>query len=359
MVSKTSKLVNFNAGTDKRNKPSDQIEAILFNVAEHGSSDRRIENALQLVQSIKYDHMGLDSGGYQILKAEQKGWAISFDNERPAFHGKGAINLVPRHVMETAAIFEPDMVIGLDHPLNPKIKTPLGKRIEFINKSVRNISLAHESAKWHQKLCPHIRLFIPIQCYELEQLDLYFNGLRGVKFDGVSIPIRNMPVGKIVAFLHSFYQRGIRCVHLLGTSRLTIIALGAYMARHLFEWVSIDSTTWNTAAIYSGFINPKDLVRIDLRPNGRGNHGHFNDCTCPYCNGLTFPQVKGLPLSEKRTLLRKHNWWVIDAAFKDMYEASTSLANLECSLKSRAKNQREVDELLNALSSAVTMKAAA
>ncbi|MEE4605943.1 MAG: hypothetical protein V2J65_32000 [Desulfobacteraceae bacterium] len=344
------KLVNFCAGIDIRNKPSDRIKDVLLNVPEHGSSDRRIENARKVLQSINYDHLLLDSGGYQILKAELKGRKISCSDSLPLVHGKDSINVTPMHVMKTAVIFQPDIVIGLDHPINPSFKTPISRQIEFNKKTGKNIAFAYESAMWHQKLCPQTKFFIPIQCNDSGQLGIIFNGLSGVAFDGVSMPIRNLSISEIVNFLYSFYQRDILNIHLLGTSRLIIIALCAFAARHLFKWVSIDSTTWNTAAIFSGFIHPSNLARIDLRPNGRRNYGDANECLCPYCCGRNFSEIKGFPLAEKRTLLRKHNWWVIDQAFKDLYAASTSLNELEHYLRGRARCQCEIDELIAALS---------
>jgi len=344
------KLVNFCAGIDIRNKPSDHVKAILFNAPEHGSSERKIENAKKVLQSITYKHFLLDSGGYQVLKNELKGEKISFSDTLPLKHGKDSINITPKHVMETAAIFQPDIVIGLDHPINPSFKTPLSKQIEFIKKTGKNVAFAYESAMWHRKLCPQSKFFIPIQCNDSSQLDIIFNSLVGVTFDGVSMPIRNLSISEIVNFLNDFCQRGIFNIHLLGTSRLIIIALCAFMARHLFKWVSIDSTTWNTAAISSGYIHPLSLVQIDLRLNSRRNYGDANDCLCPYCCGRSLPEIKGLPLAEKRTLLRKHNWWIIDQAFKDLYAVSNSLNDLERYLRGRARFQCQVDELIAALS---------
>lgn len=344
------KLVNFCAGLDIRNIPANRIKAVLFNVPEHGSGDRKIENAEKVLQSINYDHFLLDSGGYQILKAEQKGRKISCSDKFPLTHGKKGINITPKQVMETAAIFQPDIVIGLDHPINPSFKTSTSRQIEFIKKTGRNVAFAYESSMWHQKLCPKSKFFIPIQCNDAGQLNIIFNSLAGVSIDGVSMPIRNLSISDIVNFLYSFYQRDIFNIHLLGTSQFVIIALCAFLARHMFKWVSIDSTTWNTAAIFSGFINPSSLVQIDLRPNGRGNHGDANDCLCPYCCGKSFPEIKNLPLAAKRTLLRKHNWWVIDHAFKELYKESISLNNLERHLRGRARCQCEVDELIAALS---------
>ena len=89
----------------------------------------------------------------------------------------------------------------------------------------------------------------------------------GLDFDGVSMPIRELKIQDVALFLVSFYQRGISRVHLLGTFSFPVIALCAYMARHLFEWVSLDATTWRFAADKGEFLHPFDLSRVKLHLN--------------------------------------------------------------------------------------------
>ena len=62
-------------------------------------------------------------------------------------------------------------------------------------------------------------------------------------FDGISMPIRNMSIFELAVFLVILYQRGVTRIHLLGTSRFSVIALCAYAARNMFDWVSLDSTS--------------------------------------------------------------------------------------------------------------------
>jgi hypothetical protein len=144
--------------------------------------------------------------------------------------------------MEAASTLNPDIVVGLDFPIQ-KIKEPVAQQIEFIKKLEYNVPWAFESAEWQKKIGTRTKFFLPIQCYDLEQLDIFFDRIDGLYFDGVSMPIRGLKIWEIALFLVRFYQFGINRVHLLGTSSFLTIALGAYMARHLFDWVSLDATS--------------------------------------------------------------------------------------------------------------------
>ena len=103
------------------------------------------------------------------------------------------------------------------------------------------------------------------------------NDIPGVLFDGVSMPIRNLKPAELALFLVSFYQRGIRRVHLLGTSNFETITICAYAARNMFEWVSLDSTSWRLAADHAEFISPLNLSRIILRSENQVPASLIND----------------------------------------------------------------------------------
>ena len=148
---------------------------------------------------------------------------------------------------------------------------------------------AFESFAWKNALIPDAQYFQPLQCYTLDHLDLFLNEIRGVHFDGVSMPVRTLKPAELALFLVSFYQRGITRVHLLGTSSFPVIVICAYAAWNLFEWVSLDSTTWRFAADKESFISPFDLSRTDLRTSVHVPATALNLCPCPFCRGRSFP----------------------------------------------------------------------
>ncbi len=341
------KLVNFCAGADKNKRPV-QANNYLLNAAEYGSSGRRIEKAKSLVQAAQPQCFMLDSGGYPLLNAEQKGWKITHDQDRPLIYRKGEINLTPRHVMECASILKPDIVFALDFPVG-KFKTDDERGREFSRKLPVNDQWAHESAEWHRRLCPEAKLFQPVQAYRINHLDTFFMCTTNVRFDGVAMPVREAKLHEIALFMTSFVQRGFNQVHLLGTASFLKIAMFAFFAGSLFDWVSLDATSWNSAAIRGGFLSQKNLSRIDLRPNRKLDPGFCNDCPCPFCSGQSFTEIQGMPKKQKFELLRQHNWWAIDRVVTDLEKNSSNLQQLERFLKNRNANSVEIDNLINTL----------
>jgi hypothetical protein len=128
------------------------------------------------------------------------------------------------------------------------------------------------------------------------------------------------------------------------------------MARHVFEWVSLDATTWRIAADKAGFLNPFDLSRENLASTVIANPSLANDCPCPYCRNTSFTQIIDLPFKQRVFLLREHNWWVLEKAFRDLYDHSADIIQLERFLKTRSKYPAKVAELIEVLNLIDMMK---
>ena len=220
-------LVYYCAGADINNLPAQHVSALLFNTLDHGANDKKIENAKQMCRIAKPNHVILDSSGFQILEAQRKGKILTFDSNRPMKNTAKYLNLSPEHVMQVAAIHQPDIVVGLDRPIL-KLKGDVQQCLEFFKKRPLNVQWAYRSYAWKNAQIPGAQYFQPIQCYNLDQLDIFLNDIAGVLFDGVSMPIRNLKTAELALFLVSFYQRGIRRVHLLGTSNFETITICAY-----------------------------------------------------------------------------------------------------------------------------------
>ena len=205
-------LVNFCAGADQRNLPARPIDALLLNVLDHGSTPSKIAAAKEMLRLAKPKLLTLDSSGFQLHQGEKNGKRITNDPGFPVKCGSREISLAPKHVMEVAAIFQPHIVVGLDFPIL-RLKTPAEKAAEFARKVKYNVPWAYESAIWQKTLCPQAQFFMPIQCYDLNQLDIFLRRVDGIIYDGVSMPIRGLSLGEIALFMVSFYQRGITRVH--------------------------------------------------------------------------------------------------------------------------------------------------
>ena len=351
-------LINICAGADSNSFPKSPVEALLFNVIDHCSSHRKIDAAMEMYRLIQPKYLMLDSSGYHLLMAELASKRLSFNPDLPPKSTSRELNIAAKHVMESALVFQPympDIVIGLDFPIK-ELKDVRSPEAEFLKKHVYNAPFAVQSAAWWKELCPQSKFFLPIQCYNLDQFNIFWGRVGGLDHDGVSMPIRNLGIPEIALFLVKFYQLGIRRVHLLGTSKFFAIALCAYMARHVFEWISLDASTWRISADKAGFLNPFDLSRENLASTVIANPELANDCPCPYCRNISFTQIIDLPFKQRVFLLRQHNWWVLERAFLELYDHSIDIIQLEKFLKTRSKHPAKVEELIDILSHVDLMK---
>jgi tRNA-guanine family transglycosylase len=343
-------MIYYCAGADSNCLPTANVPAMLLNTLDHGANDKKIERAKQMRRIAKPKHVILDSSGYQILKAEEKVKKITFDADRDMKNTGTALNISPEHVMRVAAIHRPQIVIGLDFPIR-KVEGEAAQEFEFHRKMAYNTDWAYASFEWRNALAPQSQYFQPIQCYTPEHLDIFFDAIKGVEFDGISMPIRTLKPYQLVFFLIGFYRRGITKIHLLGTSNFATIAICAYAARSMFEWVSLDSTSWRFAADKAEFIRPHDLARKKVKPGINVSDGPDNNCSCPNCHGRNFVEIQALaPRKDKVDMLRRHNWWALNNAIGEVWAASADLFKLEQFLKERCKKPADANELIRILS---------
>jgi hypothetical protein len=351
-------FINICAGVDSISVPESPVEAVLYNVIDHCLNQRKIDAAMEMYRLIRPKYFMLDSSGYHLLKAELAAKRLSFNPNLPPKWTSREINIAAKHVMESALFFQPyipDIVIGFDYPIK-KLKYVTSPEAEFFYKLDYNVRWAVQSAAWWKELCPQSKFFLPIQCYNLDQFDIFWGRVGGIDHDGVSMPIRNLGIPEIALFLVKFYQLGIKRVHLLGTSQFFTIALCAYMARHVFEWISFDASSWRRAADKAECFNPYDLSREKLGSRVIINHDFGNDCPCPFCAGKSFNDIKNLAFADKRSFLKQHNWWVLEKAFRDLFNHSADIVHLGRFLKTRSKHPAKVDELIDILSLVDRMK---
>ena len=312
-------------------------------------------NMHRMLTAAKTSLSMLDSGGFQLHMGELDSKKISFDDSRPVIRNAKEVNLAPIHVMRPAGILKPTIVTGLDFPIK-KISDPKEQKREFMSKLGFNVIWAIECSELRKKLCPDVQFFLPVQCYDPDQFDQFINLIPGVLYDGVSIPIRNLSINEVIVFMVRFYQIGIRQVHILGTSKLFIIAVSAFMARHFFDWVSFDATTWREYAQNALYMNPYNLSQERIAQNVIIDENIPMDCQCPFCNDKTFTFIKNLPDTDRTALLRSHNWWVIEKATRDLYGNSGNVIELERCLRAKGAKPEDVDELCKALSLADSLK---
>jgi queuine/archaeosine tRNA-ribosyltransferase len=347
-------LVNFCAGAELNVLPARHMDAMLINVPNDACSDSAIKSTKRMLKAANPFNVMLDSGGFQLHVGERDGKKITFDEDRPLIRNKSEINIAPVLVMKPAAIIKPNIVVGLDFPI--KKADPSEQKMEFMRKLGFNVVWTKECFNLWKKLCPDIQFFVPIQCYDLIQLDQFISLIPGVEYNGFSMPVRNLTDKGIILFMVRFYQMGVRQVHILGTSKISVIAITAYTARHFFDWVSFDATTWRLWAEKSLYMNPYNLLQSRIAPDVKIDPSIPMDCECPFCRGKTFTFIKNLPDTDRTAFLRGHNWWVIEKATRDLYQNANNVIALERCLRARGVKSRAVDDLCNALSLADSLK---
>ncbi len=342
-------FVNYCAGVHTGILPSRKMEAILINVPRNAGTEADIRRSLKMLVATRTKHSMLDSGGYQRLTNELKGGVSTADSSRPLICRKHEMNLAPIHVIQTAVKVQPGIVTALDAPVL-KVSGLEKQRREFETKLPLNLKWMRETARLRSKYCPSIELFIPIQCYDLHQFGLIEPTLSELHYDGLSLPTRNLDAAGISLFLLKFYQIGVRKVHLLSVSNFTGIALAAYFAQHVFDWCSVDATTWRMDSQYHDYLRPQDLFKISVREDASFDEGQALPCDCPWCSRTSFTEIKHLPGPEKTALLRYHNYYVIQQLGRELYARSANFNSYIQHLRERNPRQAKlVRGLIDAL----------
>ena len=310
------KLVFFCAGISNNRYPVTNMQGVLINSATHGENKRCILNTLKMLKKFKYQYIILDSGGYQLIVAEQKG----------NLKKSGILDwLTPEHVMSTAAQFKPDIVMALDYPILD-ISDPEEQDREFAKKIFTNLKWARESIELKSLHCPESQLFLPVQAYNMKQMNLFFTRLDSTEFDGVSLPIRNASPQQIIQQFLFLQNIGIRKVHILGTSKFSSIIISAFMARHYFDWVSLDATTWGQHAQYGFYMHPDNLTAIKLK---HGKKYPEINCSCPWCQYQNIYNLINLPNSDFFSIVLNHNHFAIENICTQAFDHSGSIDELQ------------------------------
>jgi len=241
-------------------------------------------------------------------------------------------------------------MVALDFPIR-KLREAYEQEREFRYKLHYNVPWAIESAKLRKKLCPDISLFIPVQAYNIRQFEEFCEQIKGIDFDGFSLPIRNMSMMEIALFMLKMHTMGVKKVHILGSSSLPTISVCAFMSQRFFEWVSFDATTWRIQAQFGSFINPYDLSYSKLHKIGKFDTSYR--CHCPSCQGMTLGQLSAIGRIERTRILRTNNYLAIQNICKEFGEASFDVQYLENRL--RKSKRRDLKNIINCMSEIETI----
>ena len=252
--------------------PSKKISNLLISTLYAGN----IEKTEKWFQEAHAQKRFVDSGGFQLVEADEANNKIleammRGENVKDKFieiifakpltpkkKNNSQIIIYPELVVDVASKLKADFMIGLDFPLR-KVKPGYPLYDEYLRKAGFNITWAQEISPLRDLYCPSTKLLLPLQCFNLQQLEWYCNSIKGVKYDGFSVIGRNMVPRELLLFLVRLYKMGETMVHVLGTASFSKIAVMAFMARHCFEWLSFDAKSWLDHGLFHNYIDPNNL----------------------------------------------------------------------------------------------------
>ena len=341
-------FINFCAGANEDVLAAAVVDALLVNVPQNLTNEVALAKTQSLIAKAGATYVMQDSGGYQFYSMEQMGGKIGFDPYKPLICRQPIeINLAPSHVIDAAVKLRPNIMTGLDWPIN-KLKNHFDRDVEFMKKFGFNIKWIQDIVDLKARRCPDIPLFLPIQCFDLNQFKYYEIYLRDLPYDGISLPTRNLDAAAIILLLMKFHSMGIRKVHLLSVSNLTGIAIACYFAKNLFDWCSVDATTWRLSAEYGSYLDPNSLKLRKFDPTQNFNFSEI--CDCPWCSYRTYFHFLDTPMTDQTSFLRCHNYYIIKKAGEDCWAHSASARDLGRCLTARVgTNDKNVNRLIQSL----------
>jgi tRNA-guanine family transglycosylase len=332
------KLMIFGAGISSEKTLVGPVEAILLSAATVGESEATMRRTRNMLELLGWPIVMCDSGGFQVLQKEIEGLIPTFNMFEPMEFSKSRANISPKHVLEIAAQLDPTYLVCLDYPIRKDIDPSEFER-EFYTKLDLNVDWATTTSLLLPEYgLDHERLLIPVQCYTIDQFEIFWSMLDGLQFGGLSMPIREMPNKEIVLFLRSMRHKAVQQVHILGSTKTELIAIGAFAARHYFDWLSLDATTWFRNALTQQYQEPTTLKNIKMNPDS-----HFADptitCGCPWCRCYTsLNDIRDLNYADKCAFLFQHNFWAINHFAEMAYEKAVDFQTYkpfleDCDLK--------------------------
>lgn len=343
-------FMNFCAGVVEDLLPAEWVRAILVNAPQYACSDVVIEMTNKMFEAAGTEYVMVDSGGFQVLSMKGKA-EITHDASLPLIYRPlQRVNVATRLIVEAAGKIKPlpCIVSALDAPVNTVDEEQQGA--EFFYNIGRNIIWMLEMSRLKSKLPPGTQIFLPIQCYDLSQFKVYENCLKRLNYDGLSLPTRNLGPSGIALFLLKFYQMGVKRVHLLSVSNFTGLALAAFFARHLFDWCSVDATTWRQMAEVKTYLRPEDLRPIRVTSNAEIDPNLKITCDCPWCARRTFTELQNIPPTDRTSILRCHNYYVIEKSGQDFFKYADDPESFGWYLRTRnIKRDRKLDHLIQSL----------
>ena len=105
------------------------VENVLIN-APNAFSEKDLEKTMKLIRAARPVYKMMDSGGFQILEAEEEGVYTSHNPQKGLVWSKTELNITPKHVVWVASNLKPEIMVALDFPVG-KITDPRNRKRNF------------------------------------------------------------------------------------------------------------------------------------------------------------------------------------------------------------------------------------
>ncbi len=345
---------NLPAKANDRDFPGIGIGGFLINLMDYCATETMIRNTQELIQKIQPEIVVQDNSGFALLIREEAGKKLILDESKPLIYKK-IPNPMPIHNVAAALKIKPDILIASDWPVK-KLKDGDNREKEFEKKLHYNKKWAIQTYQFLNKTPNNIKLYVAYQGYTLRHMEIFFEAISSIQFDGVSMPIRNQTLGQTALFLMQLWKMGVKNIHLLGVAALFPMALAAFFARHFFEMVTMDASSYKDKAFESKYANPHNLSPVYVGENTIIDPDVKMDCKCSACKRRSFLYYQNLPYTYRHVLLCSHNFWATENMGQELHKHSTTVKSIINFLKSKTDKVRKIEELHGVLSLVEALK---
>jgi hypothetical protein len=297
---------------------------------------------------------------FTFFRKWEKGERVIFDNSRPIYPKGVAMNLTGIHAIECAMVLKPYVLIVTDLPV-PKPKAPFDTgdaELNFLLVTYHNVLRAKEVSQLRAQYCSDVELYYTFQGYNLNQLERIVRELNGLQFEGFCFATRALAWNKLTAMMLMLHGHGVKKIHVLAGSSMPIMAVGAFMARHIFDEVSYDSHNWlyfalkGTFRFFGSMGTARAVKKVEVP-----KHILSLTCDCLHCQGRSLNDIREMPHGQdKQHLLAKHNYYIETKTARAYYDHSETPAMLRDFLLAHSHRKKLILEMHEALSGIYEMK---
>jgi hypothetical protein len=349
------------SGASMQHMPVPAPGRILVSVAELAKSKAALKRVRKIIKRSGAEKIYMDNGMFTFFQKWQAGKKVTFNRNQWVFPKGVDMNLISEHIAYYNAVIQPYATFCLDLPVPrlPRKHDPGEEEFHFSLKVHHNITRAREMAYLKTKHYPQVNQFFVFQGYNLNQLIFIKTELGNLEFDGYALPTRSLKWNQMVAMMILLYHYGVQRIHILAGSNMQTMAICAFMARHLFDEVSYDSTNWLQFGIFGNLRLFGSMAGIAIGKKIKFLPEQILKikCGCPHCNGLSVNDYRKMANNDdKRQLSMKHNAFIEVETTKALYTHSETPDMLRDFLLSHSRRRKLIMEMHECLSGIDSMK---